>query len=162
MINICVIEDLTNKSVAEAGERAFVRTYGGKSSDSLDFLRLVTYDQKLAKNKNKVVQAKDLPPTSASARYHSLRVFYQVQEWATLGGFDLEAEEWGWQSCDGSLLPIMTDKDLAPEYLLNIIRCSCKKDCSTARCSCRKHGLTCTQACGECRGTSCLNGYLRG
>ena len=147
-------------TVAKAGERAFVKLYGGKPSDSLDLLRLVSYDQKVARNKTKGVQAKDLPPTSASAKYHSLRVFFQIQEWATLGGIDLNPNNWGWQLCDGMFIPIMTDLPPAPDYLLRIITCSCKTNCSSRRCTCRKHGLTCTSACGECRGLSCLNAHL--
>ena len=38
-----------------------------------------------------------------------------------------------------------------------MIHCNCTTDCSTARCSCQKHGLPCSLACGQCRGSDCQN-----
>ena len=49
----------------------------------------------------------------------------------------------------------------APQELLKMIRCNCTTDCSSARCSCQKHGLPCTQACGQCRGSGCFTLYRR-
>lgn len=143
--------------IAETGERLFVDIYNGNESDSLDKLRVVRYEQKVFTGK-KQVQPKVLPPTSAAAKYHSFRVYYQVQEWACLGiDLELMPEEWGWYLHQGQLLPTQTDIPPAPEDLLNVIRCSCTTDCATQRCSCRKVGLSCTSACGGCRGSSCLN-----
>ncbi|KAJ8391936.1 hypothetical protein AAFF_G00084070 [Aldrovandia affinis] len=48
------------------------------------------------------VQPQSLPPTSAAAKYHSLRVHYQVQQWK--GTVDeLLPQEWGWKESDGGL-----------------------------------------------------------
>ena len=146
--------------IAETGEKLFVRLYNGRDSDSLDKLRLVKYLQRLATGTNQV-EPKLLPPTSAAAKFHSFRAYYQIQEWACLGiDGRLMPEEWGWHLQQGQLLPIQTDLPPAPEELLNVIRCGCTTDCSSQRCSCRKVGLGCTNACGGCRGTSCLNSYL--
>ena len=57
-------------------------------------------------------------------------------------------------------MPIMTDQPAPPPEILEVVRCSCKKDCSTKRCTCKKHGLPCTDICGECCGTSCTNSQL--
>ena len=57
----------------------------------------------------------------------------------------------------GRLEPRQTDLPPAPEDLLKVIRCNCKKDCSSMRCTCRKHGLECSMACGHCKGLSCSN-----
>ena len=86
-----------SQDVVTSGEKAFVRMYGGKAEDSLDLLRLVRYNQKLMKNKNKAVQARDLPLTSATAGFQSKRVYFQIQEWATLGQPGLNPEDWGWE-----------------------------------------------------------------
>ncbi|CAH1101594.1 unnamed protein product [Psylliodes chrysocephalus] len=43
-----------------------------------------------------------------------------------------------------------------PEKLLNTIFCNGKKDCS-AKCGCRRLGLSCSPACTNCQGQSCLN-----
>ncbi|KAJ8897058.1 hypothetical protein PR048_002404 [Dryococelus australis] len=44
----------------------------------------------------------------------------------------------------------------ALSFLMRIIACTCKRDCN-ARCSCRKAGERCSDMCGHCRGTNCLN-----
>ena len=55
----------------------------------------------------------------------------------------------------------MTDKGVAPENLLVIIRCKCKLSsrnvCGMNLCSCRKSGLKCVAACERCRGDDCNN-----
>lgn len=43
----------------------------------------------------------------------------------------------------------------APESLLKLIFCNCKKSC-TSSCGCKKAGLTCATICGYCHGTSCF------
>ena len=91
-----------------------------------------------------------LPPTSAAARYHSERVYYQVHEW--MGESSLNAEDWGWLKAQNRLEPLTTDLPAAPEDLLRVIRWKCKTDCTDRRCTCRKLGLECTAACGECKG----------
>eukprot|EP00745_Piridium_sociabile_P007798 TRINITY_DN15240_c0_g2_i1.p1 TRINITY_DN15240_c0_g2~~TRINITY_DN15240_c0_g2_i1.p1 ORF type:complete len:104 (-),score=14.59 TRINITY_DN15240_c0_g2_i1:515-826(-) len=70
---------------------------------------------------------------------------------------DMAPELWGWQLVCGRLEPRETDLPPAPEDLLKVIRCNCKKDCSSKRCTCRKHGLECSVACGQCQGFSCSN-----
>ena len=49
------------------------------------------------------------------------------------------------------------DTPVAPSDLLKIIHCNCSTDCNTARCTCQKHGMKCSPACGQCRGSACLN-----
>ena len=105
------------------------------------------------------VEPQTLPPTSTAAKFHSFRVFYQLMEWKG-GSEHMDPKDWGWHVLDGRLMPIMTDQPVAPSELLDVVRCSCKKDCSTNRCTCKKHGLPCTSICGECRGTSCTNSQL--
>jgi len=57
-------------------------------------------------------------------------------------------------------LPIQTDLPAAPSQLLDVICCNCKTDYSTKRCTCRKYDMPSTVACGECRGTSCVNSQV--
>ena len=33
--------------------------------------------------------------------------------------------DWGWKMQDGILVPVMTDQDIAPDSLTNVIRCKC-------------------------------------
>ena len=149
-----------HQMIAETGEKLLVDIYNGNDGDTLDKLRLVMYHEKVSTG-SKQVQPKVLPPTSGAAKYHSYRVFYQVQEWACLGtSMELMPEEWGFQLQQGQLLPVHTDISPAPEELLNVIRCGCTTDCFSHWCSCQKVGLSCTTACGPCRSTSCLNSML--
>lgn len=95
----------------------------------------------------------NLPPTENAAIEHLKRVYFQVQLW--LGNDDLP-EKWGWENKDQFLTPIKMTQAPAPESLLKNIFCNCQKDC-TAACGCRKSGLYCTQVCGGCQGSTCLN-----
>ena len=87
-----------------------------------------------------------MPPTSASAKYHSLPLYYQVQEWI---GWKtpLQPTDWGWTLTNNRLMPFKTDLSPAPESLLNMIKCACRINCDTMRCTCRKNGLECTSGC---------------
>ena len=68
----------TQAEVATAGENALVVLYGGKQGESHDSLRYRRYYEKVA-TRGPQIQPQNLPPTSAAARCHSLRVFLQVK-----------------------------------------------------------------------------------
>ncbi|KAK3895578.1 hypothetical protein Pcinc_000716 [Petrolisthes cinctipes] len=124
----------------------------GGVTDSLNELRLKRFHAQVTDNKT-AIHPRNLPPTSSSTKFHSLRVYHQVQEWM---GNSLPPEEWGWRIQDGHFIPIHSDQDPAPQFLLKLVRCKCKFGCSTMRCPCRRQGLDCTLACLECRG-ACAN-----
>jgi hypothetical protein len=111
--------------------------------------------QELVTISKKAIHPNMLPPTSAAMKYHSLRVFYQVQQWK---GNALEANDWGWKTSDGKMKPVHSDLDAAPQALLELVRCTCKSGCGTLRCGCRRQGLECSSACSGCRGV-CENMY---
>ena len=113
----------SKKEVIESGEKALVCLHNGKSGKTLDCLRYRRYCRKVATNTSQV-QPQNLPPTSAAATYHS--VCFQVQQWK---GVDetMSTEEWGWKSCEGLLVPVMTHLPPAPEALLHVIRCNCSR-----------------------------------
>ena len=64
---------------------------------------------------------KSLPPTSATAKYHSLQTYDQVQAWK---GVELNAEEWGWKVTDGKMTPVQNDLETAPQELFQFVRCN--------------------------------------
>ena len=134
--------------IKKAGEKAMLIVYRGKETDSLDTLRHQRF-QELVTISKKAVRSDMLPPTSAAETYHSLRVFHQVQYWK---GNSLDTDEWGWKVYDGRMVPIITDKDPAPQSLLKRVRCTCKSGCRTMRCGRRQQGLDCSMACSGCRG----------
>ena len=57
------------------------------------------------------------------------------------------------------LIPVQTDLPPAPQELLQVIRCSCKTDCSSLRCTCKKHDIECSVACSNCKGSGCANSF---
>ena len=98
-----------------------------------------------------------LPPTDRAAHYHSLRVHLQILKWNDLNDTrNDQAIDWGWKREKSHLIPVMTDKEPAPSDILKIIRCRCKRSCTTM-CSCKKNGLKCVKACLNCQGESCDN-----
>ena len=137
----------SKKEIIQAGQKAMLCLYKTKSNDSLDLLRYHRF-QELVTTSKKVVHPKVLAPSSGAMKYHSFRVYHQVQEWK---GMNLQAEDCGWKVIEGKMLPLMTDLDVAPKALLEVIRCKCKTGCGK-RCGCRGLDLECTPACSECRG----------
>jgi len=122
--------------------------YKAKNMDDLSALRHQWFLELLRTSK-KAVHPKSLPPTSATAKYHSLWTYHQVQAWK---GVELNAEEWGWKVTDGKMTPVQNDSEPAPQELLQFVRCNCKAGCGTQCCACRSIGLEWTVACEECRG----------
>lgn len=141
--------------VAQTGEKALLVLYGGKKESCLDSLRQSKFLEKVSVKLSHVDPA-NLPPTSSSAKYHSYRVYLQVQQWRSLQ-CSLKPEDWGWKLVEGEYVPIDMDLPPAPSDLMQVIRCGCNGDCSSKACSCRKHSKECTFACSNCKGTSCSN-----
>eukprot|EP00794_Sanderia_malayensis_P014567 gene14567-16069_t len=103
-----------------------------------------------------VVELHQLPPTSDAAKFHSLRVYFQVQNWLS-NDCHHNAENWGWVNKSEKLFPITTSLPPTPAKFLEMIKCACKANCDTRRCTCRKNTLQCSTAGSECHGASCLN-----
>ena len=148
-------KDATVDDVIDAREAALVCLCSGKEGDNLDGLRYSKFCDKIATNKVHI-RPQTLPPTSAAARYHNMRV-YLPRGTAVAGCLQYEGDLLGMMTKDENLVPVMTDLPPALDELLRVIRCNCTTDCSTARCSCRQHSLECSPACGQCRGIGCSN-----
>ena len=145
-----------NASTAEidrSGEKVLCMLYGGRFGETLDRLRSRKFNEKVSTSSSSV-EVHSLPPTTDAARFHSRRVYLQVQTWL---GHVLKAEQWGWKLVNSRYEAILMDRAPAPESILKVIRCQCRGDCETRRCSCRKNGLQCTRACSYCNGSSCTN-----
>ena len=63
------------EEIIAAGEQALVCLYNGKPGESLDALCYARFQEKVARS-SKYVEAKNLPPTAAAMKYHTLRVFF--------------------------------------------------------------------------------------
>ena len=146
--------DSSKEAIAISGERFLLKLYGATEEKSLNDLRYSLYVKATAKLSltSKFVLA-SLPPTTAAAKEHSLRVYLQVQRWL---GTQHEATDFGWKLHKGNLVAVTTGETAVPEEILNLISCNCKSACRNA-CGCRRLGLMCTNLCGQCQGISCTN-----
>ena len=94
-------QQMAREDIIAAGEKAIVSLYGGVKEETLDTLRYRRFCDKVSKSTSPV-EPQTLPPTSAAARNHSLRVYYQIMEWkgTTL---NMKTEDWGWHIVDGKV-----------------------------------------------------------
>ena len=91
--------------------------------------------------------------TSETLKQHIFRVYHAVQQFM---GNELPATNWGWIKNECTLYPVLTDKAIAPDNLLELISCGCKSNC-TGNCGCRNISMNCTTMCKECHGRKCSN-----
>ena len=67
------------EDIIVVGERTLVSLYGGATEEGLDVSRYRRFCDKISKGTSHV-EPRTLPPTSAAAMYHSLRVYYHVYQ----------------------------------------------------------------------------------
>ena len=97
-------------------------------------------------------------PTNGTAKKHILHSYLQYHDWILLNSMTLLPTDLGWKvNSEGSFSPVFSTEPVAPEELLKMTVCNCKKNCSTTRCSCRSMGIKCIVACGTCNGSNCSN-----
>ena len=138
-----------------AGRKVMLILYGCKTLESANALRHRMLLDKVATAKS-FVTPEHLPPTDASTKYHSFRTYLQIQIWKSTK-VKIDAKEWGWHVKNNSYYPTACDMPAAPNYLLNMIRFSCKTRCATSRCGCRHNGMPCSAACGKFQISGCDN-----
>ncbi|GBM05959.1 hypothetical protein AVEN_80554-1 [Araneus ventricosus] len=142
----------TTEQVTEAGGNVLVALYGGDpATQNLDELWYHSFVKAAAKTKfNHLAR---LPPTTDAAQLHAMRNYQHVQTWL---GNEKDPLKWGWMHTPSSLFPKKSEKDPAPESLLQCISCTCKKVCTNA-CGCRNAGMHCSLLCKHCIGQCCEN-----
>ena len=85
--------DTNTPHTVKAGEQALLCLNNGSAKDNFDSLPYERYYEKVKKSSKPVKATCNLPPTSAVARYHSPRVYFQVNK--EKGDIVFEAIEWG-------------------------------------------------------------------
>lgn len=148
--------EATHEEIATAGDEFLIKLYNKNFEGSLNELRFFLYS-KIAGSKvirKKKFELSSLPPTEDASHQHFFRTYHQVQLWLER---KLPATEWGWKISKGRLLPIPMTLAPAPEELLYVVSCKCKKSCNTRRCSCKKANLKCSNLCVQCTGIPCGN-----
>ena len=93
-IIFCNDTNTPQEDTVKVGEEAILCVYNGSAMDDPDSLRYERYSEKVKKFSN-AVEAYKLAPTSAATRYHSLRVYSQVNK--ENGEKEFDAIEWGWR-----------------------------------------------------------------
>ena len=78
------------------------------------------------------VKPEELPPTNSASRYHSFQRHFQITQ--KKEGSNIRATEWCWAVKSNKFIPVLTDLEVVTQYILKIIRCLCKVDCSSAWC----------------------------
>lgn len=153
------------EAILEAGRYCSIILYGAAKDvqvqkmnnveDLQVFLEQMRYEYFIkATTKNNAVKLSSLVPTVDAINEHVKRCYLQTQVW--LGNENIKPTDWGWEKSEGTLRPISMQNTPAPQELLKMIFCNCKKGCGVS-CSCRKVGLFCNSTCGECSGQNCQN-----
>ncbi|CAG9771594.1 unnamed protein product [Ceutorhynchus assimilis] len=141
------------EALVSLGERTICALYGVLESQTLLGVRHSIFTRPTArKDLTPELKLKLMLPTSGAARYHTLRVYLQVQNWL---GHKLDAIQFGWREGFGRLLPVISDDPPAPDSLLKLVRCGCTTGCNQ-NCGCRRAGMPCKSYCARCEG-NCTN-----
>lgn len=69
----------SEECIINAGKGVVISLYNGKANETLNKLRYRKFIEK--SKRGTTVTGKMLPPTEAATKFHSLRVFYQIQAW---------------------------------------------------------------------------------
>ncbi|GBN49705.1 hypothetical protein AVEN_221547-1, partial [Araneus ventricosus] len=135
--NICVqqaVEDadltIVNTAISVALQYDYVRVVGW-NIDLLVLLTALASTHTAAKTKFNLAR---LPPTTDAAQLHAMRSYHHVQTWL---GNEKDPLKWGWMHTPSSFFHKKSEKDPAPESLLQYISCTCKKGCTNEGCGCR-------------------------
>ena len=116
------------------------------SIENLSALRWWLYSKKQ-------IQGANLPPTLSSLLPAIRRAHFQCMEWFQdiISHPELPPPcTYGWSEENGVFDPVMCDMACAPEEVLNVIKCSCKKGRCAPPCKCatQQPRMCCTEMCG--------------
>lgn len=154
----CLIDSGLRLALALYGASREFRNINKSAIELVNSYRVRMYGDASQKKK---VDLSRIIPTANALTEHIKRVYFQVQAWYRETDTDLQEGttlnplEWGWELENGELSPVAMTQEAGPEEILNIVSCSCEKDCGN-RCGCRRNGLDCTMACKHCDG-NCSN-----
>ena len=79
----------------------------------------------------KQLEGERLPPTKGAFRYHLLRAFFQLYIWHSAYLSTVEPKDpcsYGWNEEDGQFVAAMSDIDIAPNEVVDLVACRCKGD----------------------------------
>ena len=99
-----------------------------------------------------MAESERLLPTLGALKQHILMAHVQPKVWGQAAVPQQELLDplkngYHRDRVDGQLQPTTTDIPLAPEAIVEMVRCQCKGNCSANRCSCKSKNLPCTDLC---------------
>lgn len=110
--------------------------------------------------RTKNLESEKLPPTLGALKPHIQRanVISAISKgYREQGPQTPLLTDNGWETkSDGTISPKKCLEPPAPEAVVELVKCGCRGECSTARCSCHKNNLPCTALCkcGDCSNAS--------
>jgi len=130
--------------------------YGQSSCQSMSETRWKVWASKTGQASSAPPKLCCLPPTNESFAENVKRAHYQAIVWRSLEDNNpphIDPELFGWTKdtkrkvLRPTSVPVTVE--LAPEYIMHLIKCGCKSDtpCSTRACSCTRDKLDCTLCC---------------
>ncbi|MCH2406132.1 MAG: hypothetical protein MK200_08070 [Nitrosopumilus sp.] len=133
-------------------EKFVCHLYGSKTND-VNKLRYKMYCSRKAE-----LSCELLPPCFSSLNQHILRANYQTKIWRSSlipNPAVPSPEGHGWYLNENNELAIKwMDCRPAPDEILELVTCDCKKKCVDISCVCMQFGFCCTDACSL---TNCSN-----
>ena len=135
------IGELTDDTI-QSSETFVCRIYNVHRTDSIDAARHLLF--------SKTGKPEAMASTSDALCFRSKRVHYQSMIWrnAHCPTPDFPAlSEMGWRIVDSELQPVLMTLSPIQDSCLEMVACSCRKQCKTRRCKCQKSGLRCTSMC---------------
>jgi len=98
-----------------------------------------------------MAESDKLPPTIGTLKQHILRVHIQARVWGQASIAQQEfldpLQNGFYKDALGQFKPTTTEVLPAPDSIIEMVRCQCKKDCLSQKCSCKLKNLPCTDLC---------------
>ena len=159
-------QDSCLDDVSKEATEFIVSCYGIKTAKTMSEARLYAWSSKAGKSVVTCPKLEALPPTTEAFLENVKRGHLQACVWSSADRGeppDMSPEKFGFMKDQktNSLKPVLLPVGvaLAPDYVLNLIKCNCQameSACSSRRCKCRAAGMYCTMFCG-CRDRDCTN-----
>lgn len=110
---MCGNASITKESISTAGEKYVSMIFHGVKGEDLNIIS------------TKYVTLPNMPPTSRVCFFHSMRVHHEMSAKRNMQTV-LDKDIFGFKGINNPVVPVVTDKPVAPEELLREVRCSCK------------------------------------
>ena len=121
-----ILGNNSSDDISDLGKGLMISLFGSKPDDTLSSLHLVAFSKKEATAKVFVTPER-LRPTLPATSFHSQQVYFQTTVWMGMAN-EMNPIEWGWKMESDELIPVMTDKNAAPDKILKVIHCNCSGD----------------------------------